>query len=72
MSDAPKTGCTGKRAFARFSQATHVAKRRNRKDGGAHVEAYHCRHCDQFHVGEARSYGQRRRESEDLTEVNDG
>jgi hypothetical protein len=51
------TGCTGKREFARFDQAARAAQRRNRKDGGAHLEPYHCRHCNRFHVGEARSHG---------------
>lgn len=60
MSTAHKVGCTGKRPFARFCQDDAAAKRRRRKDGGAHVEAYHCRHCDAFHVGEARGYKQRR------------
>jgi len=54
-------GCTGKRSFERFHQAAVAAKRRRRMDGGAHVEAYHCRHCNQFHVGEAMSHGQRDR-----------
>lgn len=56
MSEPHKTGCTGKRHFSRFAQAAKAAKRRRRMDGGAHVEAYHCRHCDGFHIGEARSY----------------
>lgn len=54
-----KAGCTGKRSFDRFSLADKAAKRRNREDGDAHVEAYHCRVCNQFHVGEDRSYGLR-------------
>ena len=57
MSEQHKTGCTGKRQFARFAQAAKAAKRRRRLDGGAHVEAYYCRHCDGFHIGEARSHG---------------
>ena len=56
MSDAHKVGCTGKRQFARFCQADKAAKRRRRLDGGAHVEAYHCRHCNGFHIGENRDY----------------
>jgi hypothetical protein len=59
-----KPGCTGKKHFAKFGQAATVAKRRNRCDGGAHLEAYHCRFCNGFHVGEARSYGQRKPKSE--------
>jgi len=54
-----QAGCTGKKQFDKFSQADKAAKRRNRSDN-AHLEAYHCRHCGSFHVGEARSYGQRR------------
>ena len=50
-------GCTGKKQFLRFTQADQAAKRRRRLDNGAHVEAYHCKHCNSFHVGEARSYG---------------
>jgi hypothetical protein len=60
-----KAGCTGKAVFIRFDQAERAATRRNRKDGGAHVEAYHCRHCHRFHVGENRQYGKRRKPSED-------
>ena len=64
MNDGHKVGCTGKRQFARFGQAARAAKRRRRMDGGAHVEAYHCRHCNAFHIGEARDYGKRRRREE--------
>ena len=64
MNDGHKVGCTGKRQFARFGQAARAAKRRRRMDGGAHVEPYHCRHCNAFHIGEARDYGQRRRREE--------
>jgi site-specific recombinase XerC len=63
--DVHLVGCTGKRAFARFCQAARAAKRRNRNDGGAHVEPYHCRHCHGFHIGEARDYGKRRRKEEE-------
>lgn len=49
-------GCTGKKAFARFTQAEEAAKRLNRRDGSAHVEAYHCKHCNGAHVGENRDY----------------
>lgn len=64
MNDGHKIGCTGKRQFSRFGQAARAAKRRRRHDGGAHVEAYHCRHCNAFHIGEARDYGKRRRKEE--------
>lgn len=49
-------GCTGKKSFERFNQAENAARRRNRHDGDAHLEAYHCRHCNRFHIGENRSY----------------
>lgn len=48
-------GCTGKKAFDTFTQATKAAKRLNRRDRG-HTEAYHCCHCNDFHIGEARNY----------------
>lgn len=53
------TGCTGKKTFERFTQAQRAAKRRNRNDAGAHLEPYHCRHCNRFHVGEAREHGRK-------------
>jgi hypothetical protein len=52
------TGCTGKSAFTSWSEANKRA-RRMRKLHKGHVEAYHCLHCNSFHVGEARSYGKR-------------
>lgn len=54
---APKTGCTGKWSFATFGQAGHSAEKLNRRDHNTHVEPYHCRHCNKFHVGENRSHG---------------
>lgn len=56
MSAVHKVGCTGKQHFERFTQAEKAAKRRNRMDGSAHLEAYHCVFCNGFHVGESRSY----------------
>lgn len=56
MTTDHKIGCTGKQQFERFTQAAKVAKRRNRMDGGAHLEAYHCTHCNGFHIGESRTY----------------
>lgn len=56
MIDGHKVGCTGKKHFAKFGHAERAAKRCNRRDGRAHVQAYHCRNCNGFHVGEARSY----------------
>ena len=52
-----KAGCTGKKAFSTFTKAKRGAQRLNRRDSGAHVEGYHCKHCHRFHVGEARDYG---------------
>lgn len=60
-------GCTGKRVFTRFGLAAAAAKRRRRKDGGAHVEPYHCKHCNHFHVGEAMEHGRRDRRKEITT-----
>lgn len=53
-------GCTGKKAFATFCQAKRAAKRMNRVHDDGHLEAYACRHCHRFHVGEARDYGRRK------------
>lgn len=66
MSDDHKVGCTGKSPFASFGEAQKRARRMRQRDNGAHVEPYHCRHCNRFHVGEARSYGRRRREIEEV------
>jgi hypothetical protein len=54
-----KTGCTGKSAFDTWHEANRRARRMRQRGNGAHVEPYHCKHCNQFHVGEARSYGKR-------------
>jgi hypothetical protein len=59
-------GCSGKKHFTRFTLANKAAARRNRRDGGAHLEAYHCRNCNGFHVGESRAYKQRDRRREDV------
>jgi hypothetical protein len=53
-------GCGGKRAYESFTVAERMAKRTNRGREDAHVEAYHCRHCNHFHVGENTRYAQRR------------
>jgi len=68
MTEVHVRGCTGKRDFVRFDLAARAAKRRNRKDAGAHLEPYHCVHCGRFHVGESRLYGHRdrRKERDDL------
>ena len=70
MSTGHKVGCTGKQHFERFTQAEKAAKRRNRMDGSAHLEAYHCTFCGHFHVGESRSYGRadKRRETDNRME----
>ena len=52
-------GCTGKKRFIRFSTAKRAAKRLRQNDDQAHTEAYACRHCVGFHVGEARDHGKR-------------
>jgi hypothetical protein len=58
MSTRHITGCTGKKSFQTFTQAAKAAKRLNLRDRG-HTEAYHCLHCNDFHIGEARSYRRR-------------
>ena len=46
-------GCTGKRAFGKFCQARTAADRMRRQhEDGCKVEAYRCRHCGMFHVGQ--------------------
>jgi aspartate carbamoyltransferase regulatory subunit len=43
-------GCSGKRCFDTWNDAAREAQMvRRHKDG--HVEAYHCRYCNRFHVG---------------------
>lgn len=64
MTETIRAGCTGKSAFDQFAQAAHAAKRRNRQSSDAHLEAYHCKHCNHYHVGESRTYGQRRPRAE--------
>lgn len=59
MNEGHVPGCTGKKAFVCFTKAQARAKVLNRKKDSAHVEAYHCRHCQQIHLGERRSYGRR-------------
>ena len=62
---AHKIGCTGKSAFSTFARADFRAKRLRQNRDTAHVEAYHCRHCHQFHIGEARSYGRQNPKKQD-------
>jgi acetyl esterase/lipase len=52
-------GCTGKVRLTGFRQARQAAKRLRQKDNGAHVEAYACKACHGFHVGESRNYGKK-------------
>ena len=51
-----KNGCTGKASFTTFARADLRAKRMRQRKESAHVEAYHCRHCHRFHIGEAPRY----------------
>lgn len=47
-------GCTGKQAFKSHDQAAPVAQRMRRKhETGCQVEAYHCKHCGDWHIGQA-------------------
>lgn len=39
-----------------FAKANETAKRMRKSRRECHVEAYHCIHCQQYHVGENRSY----------------
>jgi hypothetical protein len=41
--------CTGKERFDSRALATRVARRRARTGKSGH--AYHCRHCDGYHIG---------------------
>lgn len=53
-------GCSGKVKFATYKQADRSAKvMRQNHERGCHVEAYHCKHCQHFHVGEPRDYGRK-------------
>ena len=44
-------GCTGKVALRNFKIAQREARSMNRDREGLAVTAYHCRHCNKFHVG---------------------
>lgn len=54
-------GCTGKLRYAAFCDARNVARFIRRQDEAARVQAYHCRHCHGFHVGEQERRRARRR-----------
>lgn len=49
-------GCSGKVVFQTFTKAASTAKRMRKTNRDCHVEAYHCLHCQKFHVGENRAY----------------
>ena len=51
-----KAGCSGKVQFLTFTKAASTAKRMRKTNRECHVEAYHCQHCQHFHVGENRTY----------------
>ncbi len=56
-----RAGCKGKKAFAHHGQAEHRAKRmRQNHERDCFVEAYRCRHCGQWHVGQSRGGDVRR------------
>lgn len=46
-----KPGCTGKKPFGTMQAARRRAKIMRRKYDKP-LEAYHCRHCRAFHIGE--------------------
>ena len=54
-----KSGCSGKVQFPTFTKAASTAKRMRKGNRDCHVEAYHCLHCQHFHVGENNNYGRR-------------
>lgn len=64
MTVAHVVGCTGKKRFVRFGTADRAATRMRRNDDESHCEAYHCKHCNGFHLGEARAYGKRNAKKE--------
>lgn len=43
-------GCTGKKKYRSFSYAEVIASRSAEKNQQP-MHAYHCRHCNAFHVG---------------------
>jgi len=53
-----KHGCTGKTKFLTFSQASKRAKIMTKRSECG-LDAYHCTHCNQFHVGASRSFKKR-------------
>lgn len=59
MTERIVTGCNGKKRYESFRAADYAARRLRQKVDESHVAAYHCRHCNGSHVGEARSHGKR-------------
>lgn len=49
----PIHGCTGKQALPTFAEAKRRAKLM-RERAEVPLQAYHCRHCHQYHVGGLR------------------
>lgn len=45
------TECFGKHGYTTRGLAERVAKRMQRKSGGARINAYHCSFCSHFHIG---------------------
>lgn len=43
--------CTGKQKFATFAQAERTAKRSRKGSNSERQRPYHCRYCNQFHIG---------------------
>lgn len=70
MTPKPKEfhkGCTGKSPFLTHSQAMETAKRmRNKHDSAQPVEAYHCVHCNRYHVGHLSKQRKRFKRAEAL------
>lgn len=46
----PTRGCTGKKKYRSFSYAEVIAGR-SAETNGEPMHAYHCKHCNAFHVG---------------------
>lgn len=59
--NAPLRGCTGKVAFGTFAKAARAARNLRRRIDSSQVAAYHCLHCNGYHVGEDDTGGRLRR-----------
>lgn len=57
--DYRASACSGKVAFASFTQAERVADRGTRRNKSRQV--YRCVHCYQFHLGRKPVTGRKRR-----------